>query len=81
MKKIYLFLIIMLLAIITYAYDKSIETTGTEKEKNFLKDVEQEYIDSELKIYRKSVEQKKAKGKTINKTEQDVIDHRFSQRS
>jgi len=73
MKKI--ILTVVLIAIIVYAYDPSIETTGTEKEKNILKDLEQEHIDSELKIYRKSVEQKKAKGKTIDKTEQEVIDN------
>ena len=59
MKKIYLFLIIILLAIITYAFKQNIETIGTEEEMNFVKKQEQAFINSELKIYRKSIEQKK----------------------
>ena len=75
MKKIILILTVVLIAIIAYAYDPSIETTATEKEKNLLKETEQKYVNDELEIYQKSVEQKKAKGKTIDKTEQEVINN------
>ena len=73
MKKIIIITVVLLISVI-YAYDKSIETVGTEKEKNLKKNLKQEYIDDALKMYQESLAQKKAKGETINKTEQEVID-------
>ncbi len=72
MKKIILIISVSLLAIVIYAYDSSIETTGTEKEKNFLKELEKEYINEALELYQKNVEKKKAKGETVTQTKQDV---------
>jgi|GEM_PF-3477824 len=73
MKKFNLILTVVLLTIIVYAFDKSIETTGTQKEKDFKKNLKQKYIDEALKMYQESVKQKRAKGEAINKTEEDVV--------
>lgn len=73
MKKFNLILTVVLLTIIVYAFDKSIETTGTQKEKDFKKNLKQKYIDEALKMYQESVKQKRAKGEAIDKTEEDVV--------
>ncbi len=65
---------VVLLVCVTYAYDKSIETTGTERERNWEVIAEKKFITSEVEKYKRNTKKLKQQGKSVMETEEEFID-------
>ena len=74
MKKIIFIIPILLFAIIAYAYDPSIETTGTEKEKKSQTLAEQKIINRATNDFANMVKRKKKNNEPIEITKEDYIE-------
>lgn len=74
MKKFNLIFTVILLSIIIYAYDQSIEITGTEREKKAEKKAEDSFVNEEVERFKRQAEKKKAKGEPVEETEESVIE-------
>ena len=75
MKKIIFIIPILLFAVIVYAYDPSIETTGTEKEKKSQTLAEQKIINRATNDFASMVKRKKKNNELIEVTKEDYIEN------